>query len=370
MKARTRAAFTLVELLTVIAIISLLISILVPALGRAREMGHRAVCSANQAAIMKGMVTYAAGNQGQGPNWGQVFPGFLRVGEGWDWGWDGKTAAGGSVTTGAFTPGPYHNDLAQTGTSVRSNTRNYYLLVRNGLADPKNFICNSDPESPQPFQPADPQKAHDFQSRKQISFSLQYQNPAAGASLDDPRDGWKLNMASDDPKTVVVADKSPFIRPDDAASTPGYFDYEVPATADTDGYGQFLAILKGLETAGNILIGPNGDFQYKLAANDDIQILNSQNHRGEGQNVARLDGSVAFVNTPWQGAAHDNIWTVQDGANGAIDSTVSLTSLVSRVTGAFPGGIQNAQNELQILQQWMAKPPYNRTKYPDSFLVP
>jgi prepilin-type N-terminal cleavage/methylation domain-containing protein/prepilin-type processing-associated H-X9-DG protein len=64
-------AFTLVELLVVIAVVALLIAILLPALGRAREAARAVVCATNLRQLGVGFGNYAADSVGSVPvYWG------------------------------------------------------------------------------------------------------------------------------------------------------------------------------------------------------------------------------------------------------------------------------------------------------------
>src|SRR5690242_10918668 len=64
---RKRVAFTLVELLVVIGIIAVLIGILMPALGRAREQAKRTQCLSNMRQIHIAYVLYAQANHDHAP---------------------------------------------------------------------------------------------------------------------------------------------------------------------------------------------------------------------------------------------------------------------------------------------------------------
>ena len=64
-RGRLTSAFTLVELLVVVGIIAILIAMLMPALGRARETARRVNCMSNMRQLTTAWLAYAQANKGR-----------------------------------------------------------------------------------------------------------------------------------------------------------------------------------------------------------------------------------------------------------------------------------------------------------------
>ena len=75
----TWSGFTLIELLVVISIIALLISLLLPAIKRARESARTTICTSNQRQIYLGLHNYAVDNHEIVP------PSYRSGGRTWPW---------------------------------------------------------------------------------------------------------------------------------------------------------------------------------------------------------------------------------------------------------------------------------------------
>ena len=116
LKNKRERGFTLVELLVVIGIIALLISILLPALSKARAAANTVACAANIRSVCQAMYAYAAEYKGSiagGPNTSGAFlldpngtisedncPGIIAI---WDWMSPIATSMGITFNTGAGT---------------------------------------------------------------------------------------------------------------------------------------------------------------------------------------------------------------------------------------------------------------------------
>ena len=267
MRLRQRIrGFTLIELLVVIAIIALLISILLPSLSRARELSKRLVCQSNIKGIGTSAKIYANDHN---EKW--MIPAYDRTqnfGDGFRVKYLEDTGSGGRGQVGMERQFQSYSHDNQASTRV-SVTRSYWMLVRSGDITPKQFICPSSGDDPDPTE--DLEFYYDFTEHANISYG--YQVPF-GPRDTQPREGM-------DNRQPVAADKGPFYR-------------------------EIADLTWTLEQTNRDI---NLEDSPKL-----WRRFNSGNHggsmNGEGQNVLFADGHASFQRIPAVGIDHDNIYTL------------------------------------------------------------
>jgi len=171
-------SFTLIELLVVISIIALLIGILLPALGAARQTAQRMKNSANVRSIVQAMRVFASGNK-------DIMPGRCS-GCSSDGTVPGNTPKYGTDLT---------NDATQNGHSVLGR---FSIMIKGAYIEPEILISPVDERLPLPSD-------EDFKVRH-ISYSLLHINADGAGQGKARRDAWSGN-GSLGPKAPIMGDR-------------------------------------------------------------------------------------------------------------------------------------------------------------------
>lgn len=320
-----RGGFSLIELLVVIAIIALLITILLPTLGKAREMAQRNACAKNLKSIVEGAQMYAGST------------GALEVGSGvfpTPWTLVDKIPSMPYIPSANYVGNERGFEVGVSYPKhTQSNTRGYYKMLRGGdkaFLRPKQMVCpsavhhlkhqvggaevldidadgvvlgewydfdvNPDPTALKTAWADDPGATTPAELTEfSYSFQVTLRHAPFGKGLLGRQFSNRL-----DSRLIMAADRNPYSNSADVNSGQGggcVYQFD-PDRQKSAGYltppGVQLAFQQALEDA--------------FDEDRERHTINSRNHKQYGQNAAAIDGRVKWYWHPMAGADDDCIW--------------------------------------------------------------
>ncbi|MBN2560813.1 MAG: type II secretion system protein [Phycisphaerae bacterium] len=184
---KSRKAFTLLELLVVVAIIAALMAILLPSLSASHERAKRTVCASNLHGIAHALYLYAE----DAPN---VFPAIAQTYD--------------QTSSNVHLFFDQDRTTAPSTTGIPSPTVDLWTLLRRSYTVPKQFICPSTTDVEDPAQ--DTTAYYDFVMVAtnfplrgiHLSYGYQYQHDPNRAAIG----------ITSEPTFPVMADANPYIK--------------------------------------------------------------------------------------------------------------------------------------------------------------
>ncbi len=294
-----KRGFTLIELLVVIGIIALLVSILMPALGRARELANQVKDASQINGILKSVAMYEDDNRGMAPSAGAADGNISKFAPaGWYVNTQGRWVNPNVPWGKKLDPA---NPLAGTvGASL-------YLLVKYTDLVPAMFVDPSTDDVPMSLAEAIAAAGSgvtietwadlmDFHTMRNLSYS--YHDPWVNA----------INDSSSGSLAVLACKNNAY---DDSAH--GKYD----GTANEDAGATPVTNADNDADAGL----PSWNPDWTDANGTNLRHGNSNNHKTELQNVGFADTHVKKYHTPDVGISKDNIYTRWWGTPGNINTT-------------------------------------------------